>query len=142
MIRKSENCPETTANQMSRNWKSSPTHLEFRNSRRHRKFHCARPKPPQLTVNRKIQIRASQLTSSQPTVPLERLLRVTTDYFCAGAVWKKTAGVWSCVLAAPILKWMVGMNPDSAKIALIKMDAQFLWISVNPCSLSNTEQAC
>ncbi len=127
---------------MSRRWKSLPMNLAFRNSRRHRKFHGSRPRPPRLTVNRKIQIRASQVTPSQSKPPLERLLRVRTDYFCAGAVWRKTAGVWSCILAAPIIKWMIGMNPNTAKLALLKMDAQFEWISKNPCSLSNIEQAC
>lgn len=54
-----------------------------------------------------------------------RLLRVTTDYFCAGAIWKKISGVWSCINAAPILKWMVGMNSDKAKLALLKMGANY-----------------
>ena len=58
----------------------------------------------------------------------ERLLRVVTDYFCAGAVWKKIGGFWECVLTAPILHWMKGMSPLDAKVALLKMGAQFEWL--------------
>lgn len=55
----------------------------------------------------------------------ELLLRVETDYFVAGAVYQKIGGAWSCVHAAPILHWLKGMNPDHAKLALLRMNAQY-----------------
>ena len=57
-----------------------------------------------------------------------KLLRVTTDYFCAGAVWEKIGGVWSCTRAAPIIRWLVGMNVDRAKLALLRMGAKWEWL--------------
>lgn len=59
----------------------------------------------------------------------EKLLRVQTDWFCAGAVWQKIHGLWSCVHAAPILRWMVGKTPSEVKIALLKMGAEFEWLN-------------
>ncbi len=64
----------------------------------------------------------------QPPIQI-RLLRVETDYFCAGAVWRKIFNVWSCYKVAPILHWMKRMNPDQAKIALLKMGAKFEWLT-------------
>lgn len=57
----------------------------------------------------------------------ERLLHVTTGYFCAGAVWRKIHGIWSCTEAAPILRWMVGKTVGEAKVALLKMGAEWGW---------------
>ena len=61
---------------------------------------------------------------SEPT----KLLRVVTEHFVAGAEWRKVYGAWSCVRAAPILRWMAGMNRDQAKVALLRMGAQWEWI--------------
>lgn len=61
-------------------------------------------------------------------VKSQLLLRVSTEYFVAGSIWQKIGGIWSCLKAAPILRWMVGMNRDRAKLALLKMDAQYEWI--------------
>jgi hypothetical protein len=58
----------------------------------------------------------------------ERLLQVSTEYFVAGSVWKKIGGSWSCILAAPIIKWMVGMRPDQAKLSLLKMGADYQFL--------------
>lgn len=58
----------------------------------------------------------------------QRLLRVQTDYFCAGALWAKIGGIWSCVHTAPILHWMRGMTTAQAKIDLLKMQADFQWL--------------
>lgn len=60
----------------------------------------------------------------------EKLLRVETDYFVAGAVYQKIYGVWSCVLAAPILSWLKGKNTDQAKLDLLKMNASWSWINL------------
>ena len=62
----------------------------------------------------------------------ERLLRVQTSYFIAGAVWAKIWGLWSCVETAPILHWMKNMNTNEAKNALLRMGASFQWISSSP----------
>lgn len=65
---------------------------------------------------------------SSPCGP-EKLLRVETDYFVAGALFRKIYGVWSCTQAAPILKWMVGKRPLDIKLALLRMAAKFTWVS-------------
>lgn len=62
------------------------------------------------------------------TIGPERLLRVSTQYFTAGAVWQKISGAWSCTHAAPILHWMKGINPDQAKLALLKMGAHYQFL--------------
>lgn len=64
-----------------------------------------------------------------PMTPPTKLLRVSTDYFVAGAIWSKIYGVWSCTDAAPILHWMRGLTTAAAKIALLKMGAAFEWIA-------------
>lgn len=58
----------------------------------------------------------------------ELLLWVSNDYFTAGAVWKRIFGVWSCIKAAPIIKWMVGMNKDKAKLELLRKGCTYQWI--------------
>ncbi len=60
----------------------------------------------------------------------ERLLVVRTGYFTAGAVFKRSNGVWACVRAAPIIKWMVRKSPDGIKVALLKMGADWEWSPV------------
>ena len=61
------------------------------------------------------------------TVP-ERLLQVTTASFCAGAVWHKINGHWACVHAAPILRWMVGMNPRGVSDYLTRKNIRWEWL--------------
>lgn len=80
--------------------------------------------PEQILINRCAM--ADLRAAHRPT---ERLLQVQTDFFCAGAVWRKISGAWSCVQTAPILDWMQGMNPDQAKIALLKMQANYQFLS-------------
>jgi len=58
----------------------------------------------------------------------ERLLRVETDYFVAGAVWQKINCYWTCTAAAPILRWMKGRSPQQAAAALLKMGANYQWL--------------
>ena len=57
------------------------------------------------------------------------LLRVVTGYFVAGAVWIRIGNVWSCDKAAPIIRWMVGMNLERAKNKLLNMGAKWEWIT-------------
>lgn len=61
-----------------------------------------------------------------PTVTL--LMRATNEYFTAGAVWVRRANVWTCTEAAPILRWMKGMNRDQAKIELLRRGCTWEWI--------------
>lgn len=81
-----------------------------------------------FTEEQRIINRCAMIEVPQTNGPV-RLLQVSTDYFCAGAVWKKISGIWSCIHAAPIMRWMVGMTGWQAKMALLKMDAKFQWIS-------------
>jgi hypothetical protein len=61
--------------------------------------------------------------------PAERLLQVQTEYFCAGAVFRKLYGVWSCTETAPVLHWMKGRDMAYIKLALLRMGADFIWVS-------------
>lgn len=67
-----------------------------------------------------------------PESPRERTLWVQTDYFTAGAIWQKLYGVWSCKKAAPILAWMYRKTPAEVHLALLKMGADFQWLSATP----------
>jgi hypothetical protein len=58
-------------------------------------------------------------------------LRVETDYFVAGAIFEKIYGVWSCVRAAPILRWMIGKSPKEIHTGLLKMGADYDWLSAD-----------
>ena len=66
------------------------------------------------------------------------LLKVQTDYFQAGAIWRKIYGIWSCTHAARVLSWMRGLSPSKVKIALLKMDARFSWIPISPVKNSQS----
>lgn len=66
--------------------------------------------------------------NDDPIKPAEQLLRVETDYFVAGAVWKKIAGAWSCTQAAPIIRWMKGRTPEQVKLALLNKGAYYQWL--------------
>lgn len=57
-----------------------------------------------------------------------KLLEVENEYFRAVAVWKKVLGYWSCVDAAPIIKWMVGMSRDNVKNELLKRGCKWQWL--------------
>ena len=45
----------------------------------------------------------------------EKILCVTTPYFCAGAIWENFNNTWKCTEAAPIIKWMIGLNSEDMK---------------------------
>jgi hypothetical protein len=59
-------------------------------------------------------------------------LRVQTEFFTAGAVWQKIYGIWSCTSAAPKIRWLQGMNPAQAKLALERMNASFTFRPLQP----------
>ena len=54
---------------------------------------------------------------------------VSTEYFTAGATFKKLYGVWSCVAADTVLRWMVGKSLDFIEVSLLKMGAHWDWPS-------------
>ena len=58
----------------------------------------------------------------------ERLLWCSNEYATCGAVWRKRDGVWSCVFAAPIIRWMVGMGAVDAKMELVRRGYEFKWV--------------
>lgn len=60
--------------------------------------------------------------------PTRKLLRVQSEFFVAGAVWMKIYGVWSCIHASHVLRWMRGLTPMKAEAALLKMDARWQWL--------------
>lgn len=57
------------------------------------------------------------------------LLRVSTDHYVAGAVWERRAGAWTCVRAAPILRWLVGLAPGEARRRLERAGARWEWVN-------------
>lgn len=74
----------------------------------------------------------NQLTGYKPDQ--ERLLRVSCEHFTAGAIWKRTDGIWSCTRTAPIISWMRGMSPADAKFELARrnLDFSFLPLTTDP----------
>jgi hypothetical protein len=57
----------------------------------------------------------------------KRVLRLETDGGLAEAYWEKIHGIWSCTRASWVLRWMVGMNVDQAKLALLRMGGKWKW---------------
>lgn len=45
----------------------------------------------------------------------ERLLRVVAPHFVAGAIWSRDGASWRCTAAAPILRWMIGMDAETMR---------------------------
>lgn len=55
-------------------------------------------------------------------------MQATNEYFCAIAVWERKDGFWRCVEAAPILRWMLKMTPESAKLELAGKGCDWKWL--------------
>ncbi len=49
----------------------------------------------------------------QITLIKEKLLRVVAPHYVAGAVWQNDGTGWRCINAAPIIKWMIGKDPQA-----------------------------
>jgi len=64
--------------------------------------------------------------------PQFKLLRASNDFFTAGAVWKQQDGAWSCVKAAPILRWMIGLPKEKAHLELLKRGCTYSWVKTIP----------
>lgn len=65
----------------------------------------------------------------------ERILQVTAPHFCAGAIWTLRDGSWVCTEAAPILRWMVGMDAATMKErkpTMTRKGWKFDWITNDP----------
>lgn len=81
----------------------------------------------QEAINASVQAQLPKFVGQlSPTI--SRVMQVSNEYFTAGAVWERRANVWGCVQAAPIIKWMVGMNSDKAKIELLKRGCRWEWL--------------
>lgn len=63
--------------------------------------------------------------------PLIKLLRVQTDYFVAGAVFRRLDNAWTCLRAAPILRWMTHRPVDQIAANLLKMGARCDWLPLS-----------
>lgn len=96
-------------------------------TRENRRRRIERMDPPPCALERDRPLAVSDLPVSGPRP--QRVLRVETHYFCAGSLWEKIGGTWSCVQAAPILRWMIGKTPDTVKLALLKMGARYEFLS-------------
>lgn len=58
------------------------------------------------------------------------LLRISTSYFVAGAVWEKRGGEWQCIRAAPIIGYMLKMNRQQIANYLYIKQWAYEWIEV------------
>jgi len=56
------------------------------------------------------------------------LLRVTAPHFVAGAIWKKVNNRWTCIQAAPIIKWMIDKSPVEVQYYLNKRKWKYEWL--------------
>jgi hypothetical protein len=63
----------------------------------------------------------------KPMPPETRLLHVTAPHFCAGAVWQHLRTGWTCIEAAPILKWMIGKSPLETHLYLQRKGWKYEW---------------
>jgi hypothetical protein len=50
------------------------------------------------------------------------------EYWNAQARWEKYGTGWRCVQAAPIIAWMLKMDPATAKLELARRGCQWEWI--------------
>jgi hypothetical protein len=58
-----------------------------------------------------------------------RMLRVSAAHFVAGAVWLRTGNGWECERAAPIIRWMTGMNAQQASKRLSEAGFSWEWLN-------------
>ncbi len=64
----------------------------------------------------------------RPLPAARRLMQAKNEYFCAGAVWERLDGLWRCTEAAPILKWMLKLEPAAAKLELARRGCEWEWL--------------
>lgn len=59
-----------------------------------------------------------------------KILRVMAPHFDAGAVYVREGPgqPWRCVRAAPIIRWLVGMDPADARERLDRVRYRWEWI--------------
>lgn len=96
--------------------------------RRHNwRFHGA--KNPSIWLEAHPEFNPSHELTVGPR-PFKKLLRVETAHFCAGAVYEKVNGVWCCIAAAPILSWLKRTDINKVKVALLRMEATWSWLTI------------
>lgn len=61
----------------------------------------------------------------------EALLRIDAPHFVAGAVFEERAGIWKCVMAAPIIGYLCKMTTKEIKRYLGYMGWKYEWVKVN-----------
>lgn len=59
---------------------------------------------------------------------MEKLLRVETRHFVAGAVFEKKDGAWRLQRCAPILKWMRAKDPKAIAEELTRRGFKWAWL--------------
>lgn len=60
---------------------------------------------------------------------IERLLRIEAPHFVAGAIYAQDdAGRWRCVLAAPIVAYLMRLSPFEARTYLERKGWKYEWI--------------
>jgi hypothetical protein len=57
----------------------------------------------------------------------QKILRVEGPGFVGGAVWRREAGLWSCVEVTSTLSWMRGLDPDRTKVYLERRGWTYSW---------------
>jgi hypothetical protein len=71
---------------------------------------------------------ANVFPEAVPAPTNSKVLRCWNEFWTAGAVWEKHGMEWVCTDAAPIIRWMLKMNPAAAKLELARRGCQWEWL--------------
>lgn len=59
---------------------------------------------------------------------VSRVLKVSNEYFTAGAIFERVSGVWRCREAESAISWMKTMDVRSVKTELLRRGCSWEWI--------------
>lgn len=93
-----------------------------------------------LKQSRRIEVHSWKLKPAPYRVIRTKILVVSTEFFTAFTHWSNEFGSWRCTKADPKLDWMLKLSPDQAKLALLKMGAQFTWADSSDQGLESGRQ--
>jgi hypothetical protein len=61
----------------------------------------------------------------------DRLFRVTSPYYVAGFAARRTGPRWTVHKAAPVLRWVVGLELDAVKEWFAQRSSTYLFEEIN-----------
>ena len=56
-----------------------------------------------------------------------RTMRFENEFLSGTAVWARKDGIWTCRSADPCLRWMLHMDPATAKLNATKRGFKWAW---------------